>query len=64
MTRQTRRVGRRLRPVIRMNARAPHGNWLAIHDRASYFHKDTPNLFLVAEPVYQGDSGIAVYRLN
>jgi len=39
--------------ILWMNSHAPHGNWLAIDDRASYFHKDTPNLFLVPKLVYQ-----------
>jgi hypothetical protein len=45
-----------------MNLHAPGGRWLAIDDRASYFHKDTPNLFLVPKLVYQGDSGITEYQ--
>jgi hypothetical protein len=45
-----------------MNAHAPLGRWLAIDDRAAYFHKDTPHLFLVPKLVYQGDSGITVYQ--
>ena len=45
-----------------MQAHAPHGRWLVIDDRAAYFHKDTPQLFLVPKWVYQGDSGITVYQ--
>jgi hypothetical protein len=57
------RVCHRQREVIRwMNLHAPGGRWLAIDDRASYFHKDTPNLFLVPKLVYQGDSGITEYQ--
>ena len=48
--------------VMWMNAHSREGSWLAIDDRASYFHKDTPNLFLVPKLVYQGDSGITVYQ--
>jgi hypothetical protein len=46
-----------------MHAHAPQGRWLAIDDRAAYFHKDTPNLFLVPKLVYQGDSGITIYQM-
>jgi hypothetical protein len=53
------RIRHRQREIIMwMNAHAPQGNWLAIDDRESYFHKDTPHLFLVPKLVYQGDSGI------
>jgi hypothetical protein len=48
--------------VMWMNAHAPQGRWLAIDDRAAYFHQDTPHLFLVPKLVYQGDSGITVYQ--
>ena len=48
--------------VMWMNAHAPQGRWLAIDDRAAYFHRDTPHLFLVPKLVYQGDSGITIYQ--
>jgi hypothetical protein len=48
--------------IMWMNAYSSEGNWLAIDDRASYFHKDTPNLFLVPKLVYQGDSGITDFQ--
>ena len=57
------KICHRQREVIMwMNANAPLGRWLAIDDRASYFHKDTPHLFLVPKLVYQGDSGITIYQ--
>jgi hypothetical protein len=58
------RVCHRQREVVMwMNAHAPDGDWLAIDDRAAYFHKDSPNLFLVPKLVYQGDSGITIYQV-
>jgi hypothetical protein len=57
------RFSHRQREVIMwMNAHSNEGKWLAIDDRASYFHKDTPNLFLVPKLVYQGDSGITDFQ--
>jgi hypothetical protein len=58
------RVCHRQREVMMwMNAHSPDGDWLAIDDRAAYFHKDSPNLFLVPKLVYQGDSGITIYQV-
>jgi hypothetical protein len=45
-----------------MHAHSPQGRWLAIDDQAAYFHKGTPQLFLVPKLVYQGDSGITIYQ--
>jgi hypothetical protein len=59
---QSRTCHRQREIAMWMNARAPQGRWLAIDDRAAYFHKDTPHLFLVPKLVYQGDSGITVYQ--
>jgi hypothetical protein len=41
-----------------MNAYSPSGRWLAIDDRAEYFHRICPNLFLVLGYGTQGDSGL------
>jgi HAD domain in Swiss Army Knife RNA repair proteins len=59
---QSRNCHRQREVLMWMNAHAPTGNWLAIDDRAVYFHKDTPNLFLVPKLVYQGNSGITIYQ--
>jgi hypothetical protein len=59
---QSKTCHRQREVIMWMNAHSPSGNWLAIDDRASYFHKNTPNLFLVPKLVYQGDSGITVYQ--
>jgi hypothetical protein len=60
---QSRTCHRQREIVIWMQAHAPQGNWLAIDDRAAYFHKNTPHLFLVPKLVYQGDSGITIYQM-
>jgi hypothetical protein len=59
---QSRACHRQREVVMWMAAHAPQGRWLAIDDRAAYFHKDTPHLFLVPKLVYQGDSGITIYQ--
>jgi hypothetical protein len=59
---QSRTCHRQREIVMWMQAHSPQGRWLAIDDRAAYFHKDTPHLFLVPKLVYQGDSGITVYQ--
>jgi hypothetical protein len=41
-----------------MNAHSPIGRWMAIDDRAEYFHRICPNLFLVPSFGEQGDSGL------
>jgi hypothetical protein len=41
-----------------MNAHSPIGRWMAIDDRAEYFHRICSNLFLVSSFGEQGDSGL------
>ncbi|NVO08307.1 MAG: hypothetical protein HXX19_21255 [Rhodoferax sp.] len=60
---QSRSCHRQREVAMWMGAHAPQGHWLAIDDRAAYFHKNTPHLFLVPKLVYQGDSGITVYQM-
>jgi hypothetical protein len=48
--------------VMWMTAHSPSGDWLAIDDRAEYFHKESPHLFLVTKLVHQGDSGITEFQ--